>query len=541
MANIYTSVKDEEIITKICRHGLMNTTIIKWRALRIALAKSLAMSELPEVRYDNIDTHRTEYRLQQVTGDGHAPDSDGVRDFNDAICAILSVLHEQDLFAKDKEYHRLLQRHIRRGLDEIDKSWSRKDDFYDYLYQEFFSANIQEQSEHKLNTDSQQENDKKLLKQLHNATGLQAELIEVKRGYRLQRYVLRFAKAGDFNTLKKELNKLCFQLGLGEGKLSVGQAPEPLTAWLDYPLPKEQWKSVCGKDLRAWLANVDVALSSMSMWIGVDILGNPYVFDLNAAPHVFVAGTTGSGKSVCVHAMLLSLLWRLSADEVQLCLIDPKRVDYIHYAGIPHLYEGSVITEVNTALSTLNMLIKEMEYRTRTFAKYGHLKFEDALANSENVLQNLKVDHTHDTSNENTNASDYQRKFHKRLFAYLVICIDELADLIMQEPNIEPLLVRLAQKGRAMGIRLILATQRPDAKTFTGNLRSNIPGRIALAVQKASESKIILDKLGAEGLLKPGDMLVCPTAGTDMIRVHGVDISVKDIAKCVQSIKGNND
>jgi|UPI0003610381 S-DNA-T family DNA segregation ATPase FtsK/SpoIIIE len=519
MANVYTSKYDEETIGSIIRHGLIGEQP-KWMVLRIALAKSMTMTELPDSHYDNIDVRGSEYRLQQVTGKDYSRDNYGERDLNNAICALLSVLHKKDLFEDDKTYHDLLQRHIRRGLDEVRKSWSSKDDFYDYLYQDFFAAS----TDSYMSVENKQDTlDHDLLAQLKSAIGLSAELVETKKGYRLQRYVLRFTQAGDLQILRKGLDKLCFQAGIEEGSLSVSASNEPLTAYLDMPLPKGQWQAVTGNDFKAWLQLADKNTPLLNVWLGVDVLGVPQTFNLEAAPHVLVAGTTGSGKSVCIHAMLLSLMSRLSPQQVQICLIDPKRMDYAVYDGFPHLYQNKIITEMSHALETLASLVDAMEERSRKFSNCGYTSLEDVLADKENFLTQVRrQDPQYDASH---------------LLSYLVVCIDELADLMMQYPEIESLLVRLAQMGRAMGIRLILATQRPDAKTFSGKLRSNIPARIALAVQKSTESKIILDEVGAEHLLKPGDMLLRHTAGAEIKRIHGVEIKADDIIRCLNEAK----
>ncbi len=515
MSDVFTSREDENTIAEIIRYGLTGSCH-KWMVLRIALARSMRLSELPDDSFDkaNIREKGSEYRLQQVTGSGHAPDERGPRDFNDAVCAMLSVLHHEDLFADEEAYRRYLQRHIRRGLAELRTSWSRKNDFYDYLYQEFFAAYEQSYG------DTPAIENETLVHALRKAIGLNAELVNITTGYRLQRFTLKFSQAGDFELLRKGLDKLCFQLGLSEGSLTVMQANEPLTAWLDQPLPKAQWKSVRADDLKDWIDQADETTPPMSMWLGVDVLGEPFCFDLDEAPHVLVAGTTGSGKSVCVHAMLMSLLWRLSPRQMQLCMIDPKRMEFGHYAGLPHLFGQDIVTEMDDVADVLKALVEEMEERSRIFSDYDYASFSDVWLARDTVAARMRAD-------------QFAERDIETHLSYLVVCIDELADLIMQLPEAEHQLVRLAQKGRAMGIRLILATQRPDAKTFTGKLRSNIPARIALAVQTSVESRIILDDTGAEHLLKPGDMLVKPTAGADAVRVHGVNVRTNDIAACV--------
>lgn len=229
-------------------------------------------------------------------------------------------------------------------------------------------------------------------------------------------------------------------------------------------------------------------------FLGVDIAGSPVVRDLVEAPHVLVAGTTGSGKSICLHALLLSLLAHQSLNKLKLLLIDPKRVEFTAYQSVPHLL-APIITDGVEAGRWLKNLVREMESREKLLASGNVREWRD--------LGDMAPPR-------------------------IVIVIEELADLLAQTPDVEDLLVRLAQKSRAAGMHLVLATQRPDAATFSGLLRSNVPSRIALTVQKAADSRIILDEPGAEKLLGKGDMLV-KWLGEKSVRVHGLNIQPSDI------------
>jgi S-DNA-T family DNA segregation ATPase FtsK/SpoIIIE len=245
----------------------------------------------------------------------------------------------------------------------------------------------------------------------------------------------------------------------------------------------------------------------LPLWPGVDVLGRPFVFDLGRAPHLLVGGATGSGKSVCLHALLVSLLRGPSRHGLKLCLIDPKRVELEVYGRIRGLIGGGIVSDAEQAMTVLADLVSEMERRTARLAEMGVRDLPEAHAAGVRDLP------------------------------YIAVFVEELADLLMQSRAIEEPLVRLAQKARATGIHLILATQRPDAATFSGLLRSNIPARIALTVQKASESKIILDRAGAERLTGMGDMLVA-TGEAEPVRVHGVRVMADDIAAAISVFQG---
>ena len=237
---------------------------------------------------------------------------------------------------------------------------------------------------------------------------------------------------------------------------------------------------------------------------GVDVIGNPVVFDLAEAPHLFVAGATGSGKSVCMNAILLSLL-KLTRPP-QLLMIDPKGIDFADYEGCRLLRGGSILTDMGEAVSALREMTEEMELRQEILRRHGARNIAEA--------QNA--------------GADLER---------VVIVVDELADFLMGKGGAQEPLVRLAQKARAVGIHLLLATQRPEAATFPGLLRANIPSRIALTVQKSADSRIILDEGGAEDLMMRGDMLI-KLAGRDTLRAHGARVEPSEIRMAVAAVNG---
>lgn len=322
--------------------------------------------------------------------------------------------------------------------------------------------------------------------------GVTAEVRGFTHGPRVTRYKVYLADVNQKPKLEKGMDRLSLVLNLQKAKPTLGPGDEAKTISLDVPRPENTWQPVPFARLREWAASTPVDEDKLIVFPGVDVLGIPYSFDLAAAPHLLVGGTTGSGKSVCLHALILSLILRLPPSSLQLALIDPKQVEFAVYEGSDYLYGGDVAVEISTARERILELVAEMEARYRHFMSTGV-----------------------------TNITEARKR--GMALPYIVVFIEELADLVLQDRDIEDHIVRLAQKARAAGIHLILATQRPDAKTFSGLIRSNIPARIALTVQRGTESTIILDETGAENLLGKGDMLVKAKPGGEADRVHGVE------------------
>ncbi|OGP00760.1 MAG: cell division protein FtsK [Curvibacter sp. GWA2_64_110] len=276
------------------------------------------------------------------------------------------------------------------------------------------------------------------------------------------------------------------------------------------------------------------AKSMLTMGLGKDIVGNPVVADLAKMPHVLVAGTTGSGKSVGINAMILSLLYKAEARDVRLLMIDPKMLEMSVYEGIPHLL-APVVTDMKQAAHGLNWCVAEMERRyklmsklgVRNLAGYNH-KIDEAKAKGEFVYNPFSL--------TPESPEPLQRLPH------IVVVIDELADLMMVVgKKIEELIARLAQKARAAGIHLILATQRPSVDVITGLIKANIPTRIAFQVSSKIDSRTILDQMGAEALLGMGDMLYMASGTGLPIRVHGAFVSDDEVHRVVSYLKAQGD
>jgi DNA segregation ATPase FtsK/SpoIIIE, S-DNA-T family len=276
------------------------------------------------------------------------------------------------------------------------------------------------------------------------------------------------------------------------------------------------------------------AKSLLTMGLGKDIVGNPVVADLAKMPHVLVAGTTGSGKSVGINAMILSLLYKADAADVRLLMIDPKMLEMSVYEGIPHLL-APVVTDMRQAAHGLTWCVAEMERRYKLLSKMGvrnlagyNVKIDEAKARGEHIGNPFSL------TPESPEPLD-------RL-PHIVVVIDELADLMMVVgKKIEELIARLAQKARAAGIHLILATQRPSVDVITGLIKANIPTRIAFQVSSKIDSRTILDQMGAEALLGMGDMLYMASGTGLPIRVHGAFVSDEEVHRVVSYLKSQGE
>jgi S-DNA-T family DNA segregation ATPase FtsK/SpoIIIE len=257
------------------------------------------------------------------------------------------------------------------------------------------------------------------------------------------------------------------------------------------------------------------ASSPLTIVLGKDIVGKPFITDLKKLPHLLIAGTTGSGKSVGINAMILSLLYKNSPDQLRLLMIDPKMLEFSIYNDIPHLLTP-VITKAKQAIVALNNMVYEMERRYQLM--------------SESRTKNIE------------NYNDKMKKEGGEPFPYIVVIIDELADLMMTSgKDVEYSIARLAQMARASGIHLIVATQRPSVDVVTGLIKANLPSRISYRVGQRVDSKIILDAQGAESLLGRGDMLFTPPGATGLIRLHAPWSTEEEIESVVEFIKAQRE
>jgi S-DNA-T family DNA segregation ATPase FtsK/SpoIIIE len=262
--------------------------------------------------------------------------------------------------------------------------------------------------------------------------------------------------------------------------------------------------------------------SKLTLALGKTIHGEPYMADLASMPHLLIAGSTGTGKSVGLNAMLTSILYRATPDDVRLIMIDPKRLELGMYEDIPHLL-SPVVVDPKKASNALRWAVREMEERYKTLATFGVRNIEQYNRNMRQLIG----------AKENTDSGEPPR-----LLPFIVVVVDELADLMMVAGNeVEESIARLAQMARAVGIHLILATQRPSVDVITGLIKANLPSRISFRVSSKIDSRTILDSNGAEQLLGKGDMLFLPPASSQKVRLHGPYISEQESARLASFLR----
>jgi DNA segregation ATPase FtsK/SpoIIIE, S-DNA-T family len=330
--------------------------------------------------------------------------------------------------------------------------------------------------------------------------GVGAKVVHAERGPSITRYELRperGVKIARFASLADDL-------ALALAAISVRiEAPIPGKSAVGIEVPNQTVSVVAIREILEALPNRG-QVPPLWMALGKDITGRPVFGDLCQMPHLLVAGATGSGKSVCLNAIIASLLVSATPDQVQMLMIDPKRVELTVFNGIPHLIKD-VIADPRLAAGALFEMTKEMEARYERFAKAGVRKIEE-----------------------------YNQKYPDEKLPYVVIVIDELADLMLVAPaRVETTIMRLAQLGRATGIHLLVATQRPSVDVITGLIKANIPSRIAFAVSSQADSRVILDLNGAERLLGRGDMLYLPIDAPKPVRAQGAFITGTEVNRLV--------
>ena len=358
--------------------------------------------------------------------------------------------------------------------------------------------------------------------------GIDVDVEGANVGPRITQYTLRppqGVKISKIATLDKEL-----ALNLGEEKIRI-EAPIPGTRSVGVEVPNKRAASVSLHELlksSEW--NKMIVDKPLAFAVGKDISGHVVIGNLAKMPHLLIAGTTGSGKSVMTNTMIMSMIYHNSPSELKFIIVDPKQVEMAAYEGIPHLL-APIITDTNEALSALQWSVMEME-RRYTLMRDAHVKkIDDYNAKMDELAAKDAAAPAPETEGEDgEEAPEKPKNSHEKL-PYIVIIIDEMADLMMMAgKELESRIVRVAQKGRAAGLNLVLATQRPEVKVVTGLIKSNIPGRIAFAVNTNMDSRVMLDRGGAEKLLGTGDMLyLTQEMQGKPVRVQGAFVSDKEI------------
>jgi S-DNA-T family DNA segregation ATPase FtsK/SpoIIIE len=361
--------------------------------------------------------------------------------------------------------------------------------------------------------------------------GVEVEVVEVHPGPVITRYELQLAagvKVSQISNLSKDLAR---SLSVKSVRV-VEVIPGKSTVGLE--IPNEHREIVRLSEVLSSGA-YEESKSPLSLALGKDIGGNPVAADLGRMPHLLVAGTTGSGKSVAINAMVLSLLYKATPQDVRLIMIDPKMLELSVYEGIPHLL-APVVTDMKEAANALRWSCVEMDRRYRLMAALGvrniagyNRKVHDAIEAGKPL-----TDPTFRPTDPDIPLRELEH------MPYIVVIVDELADMMMVVgKKVEELIARLAQKARAAGIHLVLATQRPSVDVITGLIKANIPTRIAFQVSSKIDSRTILDQMGAETLLGHGDMLYLPPGTGLPMRVHGAFVADHEVHKVVDKLKEN--
>jgi S-DNA-T family DNA segregation ATPase FtsK/SpoIIIE len=363
--------------------------------------------------------------------------------------------------------------------------------------------------------------------------GVEAEVVEVHPGPIITRFELRPApgvKVSQISNLAKDLARALSAVSVRIVEVIPGKS----TVGLEIPNEKRELVTL-GEIIKS--KAYDEMASPLALVLGKDISGGPVVADLARMPHLLVGGTTGSGKSTAVNAMVLSLLYKAKAEQVRLIMIDPKMLELSVYEGIPHLL-APVVTDMKEAANALRWCVAEMERRYQLMAALGvrnlagfNRKIKEAQEAGQPIRDPILTKHMSPDGDPN------QIPFLEPL-PFIVVIVDELADMMMiVGKKVEELIARLAQKARASGIHLILATQRPSVDVITGLIKANIPTRIAFQVSAKVDSRTILDQMGAEQLLGHGDMLFLQPGTSVPNRVHGAFVSDAEVHRVVGALK----
>lgn len=344
----------------------------------------------------------------------------------------------------------------------------------------------------------------KLLEETLLSFGVEARVVHISNGPTVTRFELQPASGVKVSRITNLADDIALKFAVGGVRI---EAPIPGKAAVGIEVPNRINEGVCLREIID-SGEYQNSVSPLTVGLGKDIAGNIVVTDLTKMPHLLVAGSTGSGKSVCINAIISSILFKSRPDEVKFIMIDPKMVELTNYNGIPHLLVP-VVTDAERASAALRWAVQEMDKRYSLFASAG----------------------TRDINRYNDITEEEK-------LPLVVVIIDELADLMMVAPvDVEDSICRLAQKARAAGIHLILATQRPSVDVITGTIRNNIPSRIAFAVSSQIDSRTILDGGGAEKLLGRGDMLFSPVGAPKPRRVQGVYVSDDELARIIDDVK----
>lgn len=473
MADINTTKNEEDLIYQIKKEGLGLPELPKYNILRIALALSLHLQENNKMPLNSKKWEERrlqgamdgEYHLQQITGKGQKNKDD---DFDKLIRCMLYIQNKEeldeeniDVFSNEEEYIKILRKYIQRGLYEIDNSWKINDCFYQWSYDHLDLIGELYPSSSNLKPETNSDDLSEKIKDYFKKENIDIEYVgNPIDSYRYKIYRIKVIDSNKINLFEKIQKNLDQVLGM-QKEIDIRSA-KGIGSGYDIQIlkPEAEWEKISYQDFINGYKDLVSKNYELGIFVGFDILSNPFYFDLAQAPHIFVAGTTGSGKTIFLQNIILCLL--KNNPKTKIIVVDPKfGIDYECF--MPKI---ELIGDMNIASERIDTIIQDMENR----------------------LQKIKSG--------------------KKIECFEVLIVDELNDLLDQDKSINDKLGRLAQKSRQAGIHLVLGTQRPDAQTLKGTLRSNIPCRFGLRVPKNTDSRIILDESGAEKLSGKGDMYV---------------------------------
>jgi len=378
---------------------------------------------------------------------------------------------------------------------------------YDRPYH-FPSLDILAKGKGSLNNGEEVAHNAMMLENVLSNFGITAKVVNATQGPTVTRYEIEPAPGVKVSRIVNLTDDIALNLAAQHIRM---EAPIPGKSAIGIEVPNKTTEAVHLRDVLD-CSDFKDARGGIPVGLGKDIAGKPVITDLAKMPHLLVAGTTGSGKSVCVNTLISSILFSRKPEEVKLLLIDPKMVELSIYNGIPHLM-APVVTDMKKAAAVLRWAVREMEARYKAFAASGKRDIKS-----------------------------YNEAHPKAAMPLIVLIIDELADLMMTAPDdIEESISRLAQMARAAGIHMVLATQRPSVNVITGSIKANVPSRISFAVGSQIDSRTILDMAGAEKLLGKGDMLFAPIGANKPIRVQGAFISDDEVEKLVEFVKAQRE
>lgn len=340
--------------------------------------------------------------------------------------------------------------------------------------------------------------------------GIRAKVAEVNGGPAITQYAIKIAEGTKLSKIKALQTDLALALAAPTGQIRI-EAPIPGRNLVGIEIPNRSPEYVTLFEIMNH-PDMKKEKSRLAVGLGLGVSGTPAIADIKKMPHILVAGSTGSGKSVCINTIITTLLFRNSPQELRFIMVDPKRVELTGYNGIPHLLTP-VITDTERVISALQWATKEMDKRYKMFAEVGARNIED-----------------------------YNEQSGFTALEYIVIVIDELADIMLTAPSkVEDLIVRLAQMARATGLHLVIATQRPSVNVITGLIKANIPTRIAFNVTSMIDSRVIIDSPGAEKLLGRGDMLYVPADRPLPTRIQGTYVTNKEIKGLIDFLKSSGE